>query len=125
MVCRTWYAELIDEHTKSNRPECLLQGHLNRCIFFEGMKDAFCLRLIFDSEAHGKPVRLLVAIRWNVRAHQTLPAYIQAGVHDLAAPFHGHLLRGGRALMRKHGFDFGAERFLVKLECRFTVAVEM
>src|SRR5258708_10788658 len=119
------YAELIDEHTKSYGPKCLLEWHLNRPLFFQGMKYAFCLRLLLDAEAHGKAVRFLITIRWNVRTHQALAADNQASVHDLAAPFHGHVLRGRRTLVGKHGFDFGAEALLIELERRLAVAVEM
>src|SRR5216683_5994679 len=119
------YAELIDEHTKSNRPKCLLKRHRDRPLFFQGMKYAFGLRLILDPEAHGEAMRFLIAIRWDVRAHQSLAADVKARVHDLAAPFRGHVLRGRRAFVREHGFDFCAEALLVELECGLAVAVEM
>src|ERR1700674_5112899 len=115
--------ELIDQHTKSYRPECLLQRHGNRRILFQRMKDAFCLRLILDSEAHGKSARFLVLVRWNVRSHQALTADIQAGMHDLAAPLRRHVLGCGRALVRKHGFDLRSEGLLVESEGRLAVAV--
>src|SRR5258708_5746370 len=119
------YAELIDEHTKSDGPKCLLKRHLNRPIFFEGMKYAFCLRHLLDAEAYGKAMRFLIAIRWNVRTHQALAADVKACVHDLATPLRRDVLRCRRAFMAKHGFDFGVELLLVEFECLLAVAIEM
>src|SRR6266851_6248407 len=98
------YAKLIDEHTKSDGPKCLPKRHLNCSLFFQCMKYAFRLRNLLDAEAHGKAMRFLVVIGWNVRTHQVLTADREAGVHDLAAPFYWYMFRGGRALVREHGF---------------------
>ncbi len=96
------------------------------------MKYAFRLRNLLDAEAHGKAMRFLVVIGWNVRTHQVLTADREAGVHDLAAPFYWYMFRGGRALVREHGFvvwehgfDFGVKRLLIEFECLLAVAIEM
>jgi hypothetical protein len=46
-------------------------------------------------------------------------------MHDLAAPFRGHLFGCWRTFVGNHGLDFAAQTLLIKLECGLALAVEM
>jgi hypothetical protein len=119
------YAEPINEHTKSRSPEGLLELHLNRSVFCQGMKYALCLCWVLDAKHHGEALWFLVVLRLSVSTLQYIAAHAQRGVEDLIAPFSGHLVRNGRALVGHHERDFSAQALLVEFEGYLALTVEM
>ncbi len=63
-------------------------------------------------------------IRGSVTTHQHLVIHNQASMHDLAAPFRGHLFRCWRTFVGNHGLDFAAQTLLIKLECGLALALK-
>jgi hypothetical protein len=47
-------AEPIDEHTKSDSPICLLEGHLHCPVSCQGIKYAFRLVRLLEANYHGE-----------------------------------------------------------------------
>src|SRR5208282_3889640 len=60
----------------------------------------------------------------SVGTHQHLVPHNEAGVKDFLTPLGRHVLRGRRALVREHRFDFAPKNFFIELECCLALAVE-
>src|SRR6267378_4658511 len=118
------YAESIDNHAESRRPEGLLHWHLHFTALLQFLKDPFSFRNFFHADRQRETLRRLIVVGRSIRAHQHRTADGHAGMHDLITPFRRHLFRHGRFAMVHHGLDFPAKAFLIELKCSLALPVE-
>ncbi len=63
------YAELIDKYAKTDSPRCFLEGHLDRSVFRQSLKNALCLQRIIDANQYLETLRLFILLGKNTAAH--------------------------------------------------------